>query len=136
MRALANIERFEEGTSLRAWLFTILRNFFYTQYKKRRKEVEDPNEVHAMNMVAAPTQMMHLSFAEFRRALSQIAPQQREALYLVEILGLSFEEAAQVMHVALGTAKSRVIRARASLVERLQPDDAPFFESSGDGPSS
>lgn len=130
VRALANLDRFEPGTSLSAWLFTILRNAFYSQYRKRRREVEDPDEIHAMRMVAAPTQMVSISFSEFEKAFAQIAPQQREALYLVEVLGHSFEEAAEVMQVALGTAKSRVIRGRARLIERLQPDDTLFYETS------
>ena len=122
LKALANIGSFMPGTSMNAWMFTILRNVFYSLHRKRRREVEDPDEVQALKLATPPTQVAKLAFAEFARALAGLAPHQREALYLVEIMGMSFEEAASVMNTPVNTAKSRAIRGRASLVALLAPD--------------
>ena len=121
-KALTNIVSFTPGTSMSAWLFTILRNHFYSAYRKRRKEVEDPDERHALALSTPPTQVTSVAFGEFARALQSLSPQQREALYLVEVLGFSFEEAAAVMGTGVNTAKSRTIRGRAALVAMMAPD--------------
>lgn len=121
-KALANIGSFTPGTSMSAWLFTILRNVFYSAYRKRRREVEDPDERHALGLSTPPTQVTAVAFGEFARALEALSPQQREALYLIEVLGMSFEEAAAVMGTNLNTAKSRTIRGRAALVAMMAPD--------------
>ncbi len=122
LKALSNLESFTPGTSMPAWLFTILRNAFYSNYRKHRREVEDPDEVHASRMTTPPTQVSMVAFSEFARALASLVPQQREALYLVELMGMSFEEAAAIMGTPVNTAKSRTIRGRASLVAMLAPD--------------
>src|SRR4051794_22023260 len=54
LRAWSNLHRFERGTHLQAWLFTILRNLFYSGYRQRRREVEDPEEKHAARLTVAP----------------------------------------------------------------------------------
>ena len=122
LKALVNLGSFQAGTSMNAWLFTILRNVFYSAYRKRRREVEDPDEQQALRMVTPPTQVAQVAFGEFAEALASLAPQQREALYLIEIMGFTFEEAAIVMGTGVNTAKSRTIRGRASLVAMLAPD--------------
>jgi RNA polymerase sigma-70 factor (ECF subfamily) len=119
MRAWANIDRFERGTSLNAWLFTILRNLFHSEYRKRRREVEDVDGAYAARLKTHPDQQSHLDYEDFLTALAKVPPDQREALLLVGAQGLSYEEAAEVCHVPLGTVKSRVNRARNRLTALL-----------------
>src|SRR5918994_3445618 len=119
MRAWANFERFEPGTNLEAWLFTILRNRFHSEYRSRRREVEDADGSYAARLKTHPDQQSHLDYEDFRTALTKLHPDQREALLLVGAQGMSYEEAAQVTGVAVGTIKSRVKRARRRLAELL-----------------
>lgn len=126
MKAWANMASYAPGTNLRAWLFTILRNIFYSQYRKRRREVEDADGHMAARLSSAPEQNGHMDFVDFREALQKLPPDQREALILIGASGLSYEEAAKVCDCAVGTIKSRVNRARSRLVELLGldvPDD-------------
>jgi RNA polymerase sigma-70 factor, ECF subfamily len=119
MRAWANMDRFERGTSLNAWLFTILRNRFHTEYRSRRREVEDADGSYAARLKTQPDQQSHLDYEDFLTALVKLPPDQREALLLVGAQGMSYEEAAEVCHVPLGTIKSRVNRARIRLAALL-----------------
>jgi RNA polymerase sigma-70 factor (ECF subfamily) len=123
MRALANIHRFQRGTNLNAWLFTILRNLFHSEFRKRKREVEDPDGSYAANLVSRPEQGAHLDFEDFRTALAQLPDDQREALLLVGASGFSYEEAAEICECAVGTIKSRVNRARTRLAEMLDMKD-------------
>ncbi len=123
MRALANIHRFEPGTNLNAWLFTILRNLFHSEYRKRRREVEDPDGSYAARLRVQPEQGARLDFEDFRTALAKLPPDQREALLLVGASGFSYEEAAAICECAVGTIKSRVNRARSRLAGLLAVDD-------------
>ena len=115
LRAWAAIDRFERGTNLNAWLFTILRNHFHSEYRKRKREVEDADGSHAARLKTHPDQQSHLDFEDFRTALATLPLDQREALLLVGAQGMSYEEAAEICNVAVGTVKSRVNRARSKL---------------------
>jgi RNA polymerase sigma-70 factor (ECF subfamily) len=119
LRALTNIDSFEPGTNMSAWLFTILRNLFRSEYRKRRREVEDGDGRFSASLKSQPDQPSHMEFEEFRTALAQLPPDQREALILVGASGFSYEEAAQICGSAVGTIKSRVNRARKRLAELL-----------------
>jgi RNA polymerase sigma-70 factor (ECF subfamily) len=123
-RAWASLDRFEPGSNLNAWLFTILRNQFYSVHRKRRHEVEDPDGSYAGRLRTHPEQPSHLDFEDFREALAKIPTNHREALILVGAEGLSYEEAAAVCGVPLGTLKSRVNRAREKLSRLLAGVDA------------
>jgi RNA polymerase sigma-70 factor (ECF subfamily) len=123
LRALANIDSFEPGTNMSAWLFTILRNLFRSEYRKRRREVEDGDGRLAANLKSQPEQPSRLEFDEFRTALAKLPPDQREALILVGASGFSYEEAAQICGSAVGTIKSRVNRARTRLAQLLAMED-------------
>ena len=94
LRAMANINSFQPGTNMSAWLFTILRNLFRSEYRKRRREVEDSDGSYADTLKSHPEQHGRIEFEEFRKALSQLPPDQREALILVGASGFSYEEAA------------------------------------------
>src|SRR5881227_3728609 len=83
LRALANIDSFEPGSNMPAWLFTILRNLFRSEYRKRRREVEDADGSYAERLKSQPEQTGRVEFMEFRTALAQLPADQREALILV-----------------------------------------------------
>ena len=119
MKAWAKFDTFQEGTNLRAWLFTILRNEFYSQVRKRGREVEDAEGTYAARLASQPAQGGHMDMRDFREALSELPADQREALILVGASGFSYEEAAEICECAVGTIKSRVSRARTRLTELL-----------------
>jgi RNA polymerase sigma-70 factor, ECF subfamily len=119
LRALSHIDQFEPGTNMPAWLFTILRNLFRSDYRKRRREVEDDDGSYAETLKSQPEQSGRLEFEELPGALAKLPADQREALILVGASGLSYEEAAQICGCPIGTIKSRVNRARGRLAELL-----------------
>ena len=127
LRALAHIDSFQPGTNMPAWLFTILRNLFRSEYRKRRREVEDADGTYADSLTSLPNQTSSLEMDEFRKALDHLPPDQREALILVGASGFSYEEAAQICGCAVGTIKSRVNRARTRLAELLSVESADDF---------
>src|ERR1700751_984253 len=107
LRALANIDSFQPGSNLPAWLFTILRNLFRSDYRKRRREGEDAEGNYAKTLKKQPAQ--------------------GEALILVGASGFSYEDAAMICGCAIGTIKSRVNRARSKLAALLYVDGAEDF---------
>src|SRR5712675_1264660 len=116
LRAIDNIDSFQPGTNMSAWLFTILRNLFRSEYRKRRREVEDVDGSYAEQLTFSPEQSTRLEINEFR-----------EALILVGASGFSYEEAARICGCAVGTIKSRVNRARGRLAEILSIEDTSDF---------
>ena len=127
LRALANINSFQPGTNMSAWLFTILRNHFRSEYRKRRHEVEDGDGSYAETLKSHPEQYGRVEFEEFRTALAKLPPDQREALVLVGASGFSYEEAASICECAVGTIKSRVNRARTQLSELMSVENVDDF---------
>jgi RNA polymerase sigma-70 factor, ECF subfamily len=124
LRAIANIDSFQPGSNLSAWLFTILRNLFRSDYRKRRREVEDADGSYANTLKTQPSQNVHIEFQEFREALDKLPQDQREALILVGASGFSYEDAASICGCAVGTIKSRVNRARSKLSNLLYVEGA------------
>ena len=127
LKAWQNIDKFEEGTNLRAWLFTILRNTYFSELRKKRREVEDADGKKTASLSVAPAQQDHLDMQDFHSALKLLPADQREALVLVGAAGMSYEEAAEVAQCAVGTIKSRVNRARNKLTEMLGLDATDEF---------
>jgi RNA polymerase sigma-70 factor (ECF subfamily) len=127
LRALANLGSFEPGTNMSAWLLTILRNGFRSEYRKRRREVEDADGSYAERLTSLPEQTSHVEMNEFRQALKSLPPDQCESLILVGASGFSYEEAAQICGCAVGTIKSRVNRARIRLAKILSIEDNSDF---------
>jgi RNA polymerase sigma-70 factor, ECF subfamily len=123
VKALANVERFEPGTNLRAWLFTILRNHYYSQLRKSKREVEDADGKFAARLASRPEQDGSIDLEDFKVAFAKLAPDHREVLTLVGASGCSYEEAAHICGCAVGTIKSRVNRARKRLSDLLGLDD-------------
>jgi len=119
LKALGGMDSFTEGTNLTAWLFTILRNAYYSDYRKRRRETGDPDGALAAKLEAPASQPSHMDLLDFREALQKLPADQREALVLIGASGLSYDEAAEICNCAPGTMKSRVNRARNRLSELL-----------------
>lgn len=120
MKAWKYHDSFTAGTNMKAWLYTILRNEFYTQLRKRKREVEDADGVYSSKVAVHAEQDGHLDMADFTIALAKLPEDQREAIVLVGASGFSYEEAAEICGCAVGTIKSRVNRARNRLTELLQ----------------
>ncbi len=115
LRAIGNINSFQPGTNMCAWLFTILRNLFRSEYRKQRREVQDTDGSYLDSLKSPPEQHSRVEFEDFRDALAELPFVQREALLLVGASGFSYEEAAAICETAAGTIKSRVHRARRRL---------------------
>lgn len=119
VRAWANQHRFRPGTNFTAWVFTILRNLFYSDLRKAKREVEDADGAHAERLVALSDQEDASTLNAVRDRLNQLPAAQREALLLVGAEGFTYEEAADRIGCQVGTVKSRVSRARATLLAGL-----------------
>lgn len=128
VKAWTNIEKFEVGTNLRAWLFTILRNTYYSSRRKLKREVADVDGVFAEGLAEKPAHDGVLQLTDFKVAFAQLTDEQREALILVGAQGFAYEEAAQLCGVKVGTIKSRVNRGRAALTEIMQLSDSDAME--------
>jgi RNA polymerase sigma-70 factor (ECF subfamily) len=118
-RALANIERFRPGTNLKAWLFTIVRNEHYSQLRRRKFEAHGVDTDSLPEPSVPPDHDGDLEVRDLNRALATLSPGQRTALILVSASGFSYEEAAKICGCAVGTIKSRVARARDTLMAIL-----------------
>src|SRR5215218_5119747 len=123
LRAWANLNHFQPGTNLEAWLFTILRNCFYSEHRKRRWEIEDPEAGFAKRLMVQPAQDSKLMLDDLREALARLTLEQRKALLLVAEQGEAYEDAAALCGVPVGTLKSRVNRARTQLLAMLQMEN-------------
>ncbi|MGH7026921.1 sigma-70 family RNA polymerase sigma factor [Brevundimonas sp.] len=111
-KAWAHRTRFEPGSNLRAWLFTILRNSWYTGAAKRRREIPDEEGRYAAGLTAEASQEWTAELTSLQAALNALPPEHREAIVMVGAAGLSYQEAADIAGCAVGTIKSRVNRAR------------------------
>jgi len=118
-RAWNNFDKFKPGTNLRAWLFTILRNIYYSGRRKAARESMEKLPEEGAVPAVKPDHDGRLALRDFRQAFDTLNDEQREALILVGASGLSYEEAAQTCDVAVGTIKSRVNRGRRRLTELL-----------------
>jgi len=133
LKAWSNIDRFDPATNLEAWLFTILRNTFYSSLRKTRREVSDSDGIHAAGLFTRPAHDGRLAFGDFQRAFDHLSPEHREVLILVGASGYSCEEAAEMMGVAVGTVKSRANRARRRLAELMQIEEGEDIVAGTDG---
>jgi len=128
-KAIANAEKFRPGTNLKAWLFTIMRNAFYTSAKVRRREQPGYEDCVSDVLTVAQSQDWAVRGLEIRASLDALPPEQREVLVLIGILGVSYEEAAEMTGCAIGTIKSRLNRARHRMLLLLQAENvAELFE--------
>lgn len=119
VRALGALHQYQEGTSLKAWVFTILRNAYYEQGRRRRREVALDDATPPEGTQAAPDDGGRAELQDLQRLIWQLPPLLREALTLVGAQELTYEEAAVICDVPVGTMKARVSRARSALARRL-----------------
>jgi RNA polymerase sigma-70 factor (ECF subfamily) len=119
LKAWKSQDRFVPGTNLIAWLFTIMRNQFYTECRKAKREVEDADGAEASKIITLPTQEHGIELQKVWAILAKLPPTQREALLLVAGQGMTYQAAAALLGTQTGTMKSRVSRARAFLAEAL-----------------
>ena len=122
-KAIAKVDSWQPGTNLRAWLFTILRNNYYSSRRKLNREVADVDGVFTETLSVKPDHDGRMQLADFKVAFETLPDEQREALILVGASGFSYEEAAEMCGVAIGTIKSRANRGRAKLTELLHLDE-------------
>jgi len=127
LKAWDNRSSFTVGTNLKAWLFTILRNTYFSERRKRKREVEDAEGKIAGRVAVHAEQPGHMDFNDFQAALNQLSTDQREALILVGAEGFSYEEVAEICGCAVGTIKSRVNRARTHLAQLLGVSNVSEF---------
>ena len=125
LKAWAAQERFEPGTSMRAWTFVILRNAYLTDMRRNRFRADYDETVAERILVAQAGQESPLHLSDLHRALLTLPPERREALLLVGAGGFSYEEAAEICQCAVGTIKSRVGRARAALSAMIEQGAIP-----------
>ncbi|QCP85665.1 sigma-70 family RNA polymerase sigma factor [Cereibacter sphaeroides] len=120
LKAIANVDKFQPGTRLRAWLFTILRNTFYTRIRVSARERTGAADCVSGEMSVQPSQEWTVRGRELMAAIDRLPPHYREILILVVMLGESYEEAARICDCAIGTVKSRVSRARQLVMNDLE----------------
>ncbi len=120
IRAWQHRDSFTPGTSLKAWVFTILRNQFYSDSRRSWRSQPWDEGLAAKTLVTAGSQESALSLSELARAMLTLPDAQREALILVGASGFSYKEGAKICGCAIGTIKSRVARARQTLMATLQ----------------
>ena len=125
LKAWAAQERFEPGTSMRAWTFVILRNAYLTDMRRNRFRGEYDESVAERILTAPASQEEPIHLSDLHRALLTLPPERLEALLLVGAGGFSYEEAANICGCAIGTIKSRVGRARVALTSMMEEGSIP-----------
>jgi RNA polymerase sigma factor (sigma-70 family) len=118
-------ERYTPGTNMRAWTFAILRNHYLSELRRNRRQTDLDEGVAERMLVMDADQEGGLHLSDMETALSQLAPERREAVMLVGAGGFTYEEAAEIADCAVGTMKSRVARARAELNRLLDTEQDP-----------
>lgn len=119
VKAWSRSRSFEEGTNLRAWLITILRNTYFTQYRRNQREVLDMDGRHASQMSTDATQSVTVEVHQVQAAIDQLPPDQREVMMMIYIAELSYKETCEILGLPIGTVKSRLNRAKARLAVAL-----------------
>jgi RNA polymerase sigma-70 factor (ECF subfamily) len=120
MKAIAHIDGFAPGTNLKSWMFTIMRNTFLTNIKRRRRERVGDADCVSYSACVKPDQEWKSMANDVQMALQRLHPDHREVVVLVAMLGTSYEDAAAICGCNIGTIKSRLNRARAKLLENLR----------------
>jgi len=121
LKAWTKRDQFRPDTDLRGWLFTILRNTFYSELRKFRREVEDVDGKLTAALFEAPAQEHAVDLARLISAIGTLPAIHRQPLMMVGVYGYSQHEAAKACSCAVGTIKSRLSRGRESLHRSLTP---------------
>lgn len=122
LRAITNFHRFEKNTNLRAWLLTILHNIFIDTVRKSRRarDAFEAAGIAADGVSQGPSQFEHMQVVELEHAIERLPAEQRSTLLLVALEDLTYEEAARVTGVPVGTVRSRLSRARHTLLTVIE----------------
>ena len=121
LKALAARHRFQKGTNLRAWLFTILRNRFCSRWRMSRREVvTGPEMIDLGGSTPATQETLLWASQAAEQLLFHLSPAHRDVILLVPVRGASYAEAAQILGCSEGTVKSRLNRARAVLAALVE----------------
>lgn len=120
LKAIANEDKFQKGTNLRAWLFTIMRNTFYNRIHAAKRERTMPDDCVSSTVATPDTQEWSVFGGELMAVIKKLPDQYSEVLILVVMLGETYEDAAALCGCAIGTIKSRVNRARALVIQELE----------------
>jgi len=123
VRAINSLHQYEQGTRLKSWLFTIMRNTFITSARKYARERPGSDGCVSQLGSTPPGQDWSRALHEVEEAMQRLPQKQREIVVLVAILGVSYDEAASICGCAIGTIKSSLNRARASLLADLGQRD-------------
>ncbi|MEY4872529.1 MAG: hypothetical protein RLZZ563_1859 [Pseudomonadota bacterium] len=121
VKAYSGIDSFQQGSNLRAWMFIILRNTFYSGLRKRKYDVADSDGHHAATLISLPDHDGRIAMTEFLRAFRQLSAEHRDIVTLVGVSGYSYIDVSKRIGIPVGTAKSRLSRARAQLTDLLDP---------------
>ncbi|MDQ2066986.1 sigma-70 family RNA polymerase sigma factor [Xinfangfangia sp. CPCC 101601] len=119
MKALANLNSYQSGTNLRAWLFTIMRNSFLTRVSKRAREPVGAEDCVSGQLTCPPAHDTMMAGNKVLEAIDRLPQPYREALILVFLTGESYQDVAKICGCAIGTVKSRINRARHMIMEDL-----------------
>ena len=121
MRGIVNMDRFEPGTNLRAWLLTIMHNVFIDGVRKakRARDADESAESMMSGLYTRPNQVETLQLGDLQSAMERLPEEQRTTLILVALEDMSYEEAAKVTGVPVGTVRSRLSRARHALIRMV-----------------
>jgi RNA polymerase sigma-70 factor (ECF subfamily) len=119
MRCCHSIAAFQPGSNMIAWLTTILRNHFFSEYRRPRNRPVEAIDDFADTLAVPPSQLISVELEELRTALGQLKSEERASLMLTLGAGHSYEEVAKIFGCPVGTVKSRVNRARRRLLALL-----------------
>jgi RNA polymerase sigma-70 factor (ECF subfamily) len=135
VRALMKQDRWEAGTNLRAWLFTLMHNQYVNNVRRANREAGaiDIDDVSS-SLVATTDPTASRQLYELERALGQLAAEQREVILLVGLEGFSYEDAAKILAVPVGTVRSRLSRGRESLRRQFGMEEIDPTLASQDRP--
>jgi len=124
-RAIAKQHLWQPGTNLRAWLFTILHNQHVSDVRRAAREVVTVSVEDALTLTTQPNAYDVLRLRDLRAAMDRLPIEQREAILLIGLEGLPYEDAAKVLNVPIGTIRSRLSRGRDQLRKLMGMDDEP-----------
>jgi RNA polymerase sigma-70 factor (ECF subfamily) len=121
VRGIVSFAQFQPGTNLRAWLLTIVHHCFIdgTRKASRARLGNQAAEERMSGFYTRPNQLANLELSDLQAALNSLPEEQRTTLVLVALEDMSYDEAAQVTGVPVGTIRSRLSRARHSLMEKI-----------------
>lgn len=124
-RALSRLSLWRHGSDLRAWLFTIMRNVWFNQLSRNRARPDMAGSEDGLDQIStSPSQTDQLVMRDLASALEQLAPEQREAVLLVGLEGMSYAEVADVTGAPLGTVMSRLKRGRDRLSQLMNGSES------------